>query len=744
MFKEKFNNLSISVRLLAGTMVTAFGLLFFATEVVYMDLKSALELRSSGRLASLMPSVGSLVHELQKERGRSAGFISSQGSSFSTELPSQRIDTDKVLAQANAELDKFNFNGVPPTLGEAVGEARSRVSQLGATRARIDRFDMTVPQMAQYYTGTIDAFLEIAHELEIASHNDRISKAMISYLAFLRGKEYAGRERAMGAVGFGVGRFELAIYNNFIRFIQAQEDYFRDFTDLAKPDLVALYNGVESGTAANDVARMRDIAVGSLQSGDLQGVTAAQWFQTITDKINLMRDVENTIAQSMIDEVGELTSASWRSLALDLFISAAVLLIGGFLLRYVSQSITRPVGAVTHSMQRLSGGEIEFQVEGTDRKDEIGVMARALEVFQQAAVDKLQLEKEAEAERQKAERERKQIFDQLEYAVNQVSGALGRLAEGDLTAHIGADVAAEYEKTKQDFNAAATQLQDALGSVAQSANEIRSNSGGIAEASEEMSRRTESQAASLEETAAAVAQIKETMKSTVGAATKASEMVAAAKGKAQEGSDVVNSAVNSMRDIEESASRMNEIIGVIDEIAFQTSLLALNAGVEAARAGDAGKGFAVVASEVRALAQRSAEESNQIKALISESATSVEQGAELVRQTGVALEAIVGEVGEVDKMVSEIFAGAKEQDVSIEEINMAIGQLDQATQQNAAMAEEATAATRMLSQESDHLVELVSRFVIDGSGESRGEPHPMTNGHDFTEAEDMPAQAVNM
>ncbi|MCY6381191.1 methyl-accepting chemotaxis protein [Hoeflea prorocentri] len=740
MLIKRFNDLSISMRLLAGTMVTALGLLFFASEVVYLDAKSALELQSSGRLAALMPSIGSLVHELQKERGRSAGFISSGGGAFSSELPSQRTDTDNVLAQAKAELDKLDLSDLPETLGMAVNHARNDLSQLDAKRVAVDSFDITVPQMAQYYTTTIEALLEIAHELEVASHNDRISKAMISYLSFLRGKEYAGRERAMGAVGFGVGRFETEIYDNLIRFIQAQKIYFSDFTDLADPALIGLFNETVSGPVVDEVQRMRDTALASVRTGDLRGITSAQWFTAITEKINLMRDVEGVISKAMIDDVNSLTSASWRSLVLDLVISAAVMLIGGFLLRYVSQSITRPVADVTHSMERLSGGEIDFEVQGTDRKDEIGVMARALKVFQQAAVDKLQLEKEAEEERRKAEQERKQIFDQLEYAVSQVSGALGRLAEGDLTAYIGADVAAEYEKTKQDFNAAATQLQEALGTVSQAANEIRSNSGGIAEASEEMSRRTESQAASLEETAAAVAQIKETMKSTVEAATKASEMVATAKGKAQRGSDVVNSAVSSMRDIEESASRMNEIIGVIDEIAFQTNLLALNAGVEAARAGDAGKGFAVVASEVRALAQRSAEESNQIKALISESATSVEQGAELVRQTGVALEAIVVEVGEVDKMVGEIFAGAKEQDLSIEEINMAIGQLDQATQQNAAMAEEATAATRMLSQESDHLVELVSRFVIDGDGDNRGDHVD----HDGPDVDEMPAQAVNM
>ncbi|MDA4844285.1 methyl-accepting chemotaxis protein [Hoeflea poritis] len=712
---EKFNNLNISARLMVGTVVTALGLLLFAAQLTYQQFGNVTELRKAGDLVSLMPEVGQLVHELQKERGRSAGFISSKGASFADALPEQRVETDRVLKHTVDALDGFRFGRFEPSLEESVQQSRKMLAELAGVRNSVDGFSLTVPQMAKYYTGTIVALLEIAHELELASHNDQVSKSMISYYNFLFGKEYAGRERAMGAVGFGAGEFAPAIYDNLIRFIQSQNIYFGNFKNLASAELQALNDRVVSGPVVQEVDRMRQIAIDSLQTADMQGVTAQQWFAATTDRIDLMKKVEDALVVSMGQVVSGLIWSAWVALAINTLLTIIVLVLGGFMMLVVSRSITAPVASLTESMKELSEGNNDVQIDGAERKDELGVMARALQVFKDAAIDKIELEKDAEEQRLKAEQERKRISDQLAHAVEQVGTALGRLAEGDLTAHIGAELAAEYDKTKQDFNVAAARLHEALGAVASSAREIRSSTEAIAQASEDMSRRTESQAASLEETAAAVAQISQNMKATLGSATKAREIAEGAKDRATEGRKVVGSAIDSMQDIENAANKMNEIIGVIDEIAFQTSLLALNAGVEAARAGDAGKGFAVVASEVRALAQRSADESSQIKELISNSSSSIENGADLVRRTGTVLEAIVKEVGDVDEVVTDIFSGAEDQQTSIDEINSAINQLDQATQQNAAMAEQATAATRMLSDESDQLVDLIGQFVTDKS-----------------------------
>ena len=242
------------------------------------------------------------------------------------------------------------------------------------------------------------------------------------------------------------------------------------------------------------------------------------------------------------------------------------------------------------------------------------------------------------------------------------------------------------------------QLEKALQSVKDSTQAMDSGTHEISTASNDLSRRTEQQASSLEETAAALDEITATVKKAAEGATHARKVVAATKDDAEKSGEVVRKAVEAMGGIEKSSQQISQIIGVIDEIAFQTNLLALNAGVEAARAGDAGRGFAVVASEVRALAQRSAEAAKEIKGLISTSTGQVEQGVQLVAETGKSLERIVSKVAEINGVVTEIASGAQEQATGLQQVNTAVNQMDKVTQQNAAMAEQATAASRSLAR----------------------------------------------
>ncbi|ADG12380.1 methyl-accepting chemotaxis protein [Caulobacter segnis] len=396
--------------------------------------------------------------------------------------------------------------------------------------------------------------------------------------------------------------------------------------------------------------------------------------------------------------------------------SLAIASLMGWLL---SATIGSPVNLITTVMRRLASGDNSVEIPAIGRKDEVGEMAEAVAYFKDAAIEKLRLESEAagqraeaEAERQQREREKAAEAEADAFAMNALAQALDRLASGDLTYRITAQLAPKTERLKRDFNAAADRLRDVLRGINGATGGIRSGSEEIAQASDDLSRRTEQQAASLEETAAALDEITATVRKTASGALEVSGLVAQARAGAERSGAIVEQAVSAMSEIETSSSQVNQIISVIDEIAFQTNLLALNAGVEAARAGDAGKGFAVVAQEVRALAQRSAEAAKEIKALISTSTQQVGAGVDLVAQTGDALRAIVGQVASIDALVKEIAASAQEQSTGLHQVNVAVNQMDQVVQQNAAMVEEATAATHSLKGEAGELAVLVSRFQV--------------------------------
>ena len=385
----------------------------------------------------------------------------------------------------------------------------------------------------------------------------------------------------------------------------------------------------------------------------------------------------------------------------------------------LSRAIAGPIAKMTDAMGRLASGDHAVEVPAVGRKDEVGQMADAVQTFKDAAIEKVRLEAEAaeqrrevEDQRKAAEAERAATAKQQSQVVDGLALGLERLAAGALTFRLSEAFAPSYEKLRGDFNAAMEQLQRTIIEVASNSAGVRTASTEISQASDNLSRRTEQQAASLEETAAALDEITATVRKTAEGAGQARDAVGSARADAERSGVVVRDAVAAMSEIENSAQQISQIIGVIDEIAFQTNLLALNAGVEAARAGDAGRGFAVVASEVRALAQRSADAAKEIKALISASSQQVDRGVNLVGETGKVLERIVTQVTQINGVVTEIAASAEEQSTGLQQVNTAVNQMDQVTQQNAAMVEEATAASHALTSEADTLARLISRFEL--------------------------------
>ncbi len=401
-----------------------------------------------------------------------------------------------------------------------------------------------------------------------------------------------------------------------------------------------------------------------------------------------------------------------------MFAGGAVLLLAGAW--FVVRSVTRPIRQVKGVLTAIAAGETGMAVPCTAYPNEVGEMARAVEVLRNSVEESAAL-RAREADQQRAmaterfesERSSGAAAERQARAIGELGWALEALAAGNLSVSLG-DIGADYAKLRRDFNAAVEALHNAIAAISETGHVVRDSASDISGATGNLAKRTEQQAAALEETAAALDEITATVGTAAERAREARVMVAETKASAGRSGEIVRSAVDAMGRIETSSSRISQIIGVIDEIAFQTNLLALNAGVEAARAGEAGRGFAVVAQEVRELAQRSAKAAKEIKALISASVHEVETGVALVRSTGDALVEIAVLVEKVNAHVDTIATTAHEQSGGLREINASVNHMDQMTQQNAAMVEETTAASQTLADQSHHLQHLLSTFRLNG------------------------------
>ncbi|HGM4835909.1 TPA: methyl-accepting chemotaxis protein [Stenotrophomonas maltophilia] len=292
----------------------------------------------------------------------------------------------------------------------------------------------------------------------------------------------------------------------------------------------------------------------------------------------------------------------------------------------------------------------------------------------------------------------------------QVSTLLQAISRGDLTVRMQGDFHGVFARMRDDCNATVDQLKQIVGRIQSSASSINLAAGEIASGNNDLSRRIEQQAANLEETAASMEELTSTVKQNAEHARQANQLAIGAHGVASQGGEVVGQVVTTMSAIEASSKKIAEIISVIDGIAFQTNILALNAAVEAARAGEQGRGFAVVASEVRTLAQRSAGAAKEIKGLIEDSVGKVADGSALVRQAGTTMGEIVASVQRVTDIMADISAASQEQSSGIEQVNQAVVQMDETTQQNAALVEEASAAARSMEEQANLLAEAVSVF----------------------------------
>lgn len=703
--KDKFSNLNVGTKVTLGSGIILICLICVAV-VAHFGLYQADKNFTDYRALALQTNqMGRIQANLLEARLNSKDFIlkntdeAAKKVSDRISATSQYIDEGKGLFTRQDAIETMSSAGVAiGVYQKSFAEVTDLVKQRNVL---VDQLNMLGPQAEKNLTQIMDSAFEDQDPAASHAAGSALRSLLLARLyanRFLVDNEAASSERAFA---------ELDQFN------QLSEKMFNELQNPTRRELAenTVKISGEYRTAFENVVTIinerNGIITGTL---DKIGPTLARQMEDLK--------LENKALQ---DELGPRATAeiNFAVKATD-YTSIIIVLFGLGLSFLIGRLIASPIVKITDSMRQLADGDVDVQIPALGQKDEIGKMADTLLVFQQAAVEKMQLQEQkaqeeanrAEQEREIREREKAEAKREIRIVVDQLGQNLKSLADGDLTLEIKQKFPDEFDALRVDFNNSIIKINDALSKIATNTKSIEGNSVEMKNSADDLARRTEQQASSLEETSAALEEITATVQETSTRATEAAERANQAKADTDKSSEVVGNAVQAMQGIENASADISNIINVIDEIAFQTNLLALNAGVEAARAGEAGKGFAVVAQEVRELAQRSADAAKQIKELISKSSSEVESGVALVKATGESLEQISDHVTNINEQIATIARAAGEQLDGVRNVNTAVSQMDQMTQQNAAMVEESTALAHQTAEDVDHLSHMVGGFAL--------------------------------
>ena len=735
--------LSIKQKLILIMLIPLIVVILLAAKLAVDSFSTSRNLQVLDNVVVLSTKIGALVHETQKERGMTAGFIGSKGEKFKTELPTQRTNVDAKLKELNSFLSTFNKDEYGMEFSENLNSGIKKLEALSTTRNGVSNLSLNAAVAIAYYTDLNKLMLNVIGTITKLSNSSGVLQQLVSYMNFLLSKERAGIERAVGTNTFAKDSLEPGMKAKFSTFVAEQNAYLDGFLKISNSDIVQFYNTTMTGNSINEVERIRKIALYSDIDSNF-GIDANHWFKEISEKINLLKKVENYISDVLLVTIQDEMSQARKNMIIFGLLSAFGIGLTMILARTIAFTILIDVDSVKRGVENffafINFEKDDIELINVKSNDELGMMSKIINqnientkiniqkdraliadtIRVTNAINKGYLNTKIElGSNNPSLNELKNIINEMLETLNgNVSNILKvltsyskldfrpKIAENNLEGIIK-----ELEKDVNILGEVITQtlLENKRTGVTLSnnANILTKNMHGIATAAN-------SQAASLEETAASLEEITSNITNNTQTTAKMADYGNKVKTSISLGQELANKTVLSMEEINSQTSAINEAITIIDQIAFQTNILSLNAAVEAATAGEAGRGFAVVAGEVRTLASRSAEAAKQIKTLVENAQKKTHEGKEIASDMIKGYAQLNENITVTLDLIQDVTTASKEQSVGMIQINDAVNSLDQITQQNAQNASQANEIAQKTLDISNTIIEQADAKEFNG------------------------------
>jgi methyl-accepting chemotaxis protein len=734
--------LSIKQMLIMIMIIPLIVVMLVSAKILYAAYESTNSLTQLNKVIVLSTKIGALVHETQKERGMTAGFLGSKGKKFANKLPQQRQLTNERFENFQNFLMTFNEKAYSKEFQTALNKGLSQLKSLNDIRNKVTQLSIPTGKAIGYYTKTNASLLDTVSSITKLSTNYEVSQRVISYMNFLLSKERAGIERAVGTNTFARDNFALGMKAKFYTLVALQNAYMDSFLKVATQEAQAFYQDTVKGSAVDEVVRMRAIALG--QKNEDFGIESGYWFAQITQKINLLKEVENYLANDVLHTVDSAKKSALNNLTVFGILSILSILLTLFLARKIAFAILVNVKKVSEGLNDFFK-YINYEKENiplldVDSACELGHMSKIINkniasTQKNMVSDKALIEDTIHVANQikkghldvviqapshnPALSELKNIINEmlqsLNSNINNIMNVLSSYSQFDYRPKVEShDLEGVLKALEDDVNVLRDSFTKILIENKKNGMILNQNSDVLSENMSDISTAANEQAASLEESAASLEEINSNLANSSITIDKMINYGAKVKNSVSAGNELATQTAHSMEEINTQTTAITEAITVIDQIAFQTNILSLNAAVEAATAGEAGKGFAVVAGEVRNLASRSAEAAKEIKSLVENAQNKTDEGKNIANKMISGYSDLNENITSTLELIENVATVSKEQASGINQISDAINRLDQITQQNAHNANHANTLSRTAEEIAKVIVKNADAKEFDG------------------------------